>query len=156
MGRISTQNMSSLKPRLQTELETAGLLEKLYRKGGKWVRDMAILKCVGQNPTNYLGNQYFLSKQIENAPVVVLGMYAMELKRRQSKKRGDDSSQRLLEVLPPSEFLALKFKKPYEALAEKTMAKIAKKLKTDNMKVAKRHMKHYVHLYRISNQFAVP
>jgi hypothetical protein len=59
----------------------------------------------------------------------------------------------LEEVLPIDAFFALKFKKEtYDALKEKTIAKIAKKLKTTDLGRAKREMEHYVNIYKISNK----
>jgi hypothetical protein len=75
--------MSETVKQLETELETAGLLSKFYRCGARAVRDLAILKCVGQNRANYLGIQYVLKKQIENAPYVVMYMYAREVSKSQ-------------------------------------------------------------------------
>ena len=153
MSQPNKQIMSSsLTKQLETELETAGLLSKFYRSGARAVRDWAILKCVGQNRTDYLGCQYFLQKQIENSANVVIRMYACEVSKLLKKKKISDTTA-LLDVLPVAAFFALKFKKEtYDALKEKTLAKIAKKLKTDDMGRAKREMAHYVNVYKISNQ----
>ena len=137
---------------LETELETAGLLSKFYRSGARAVRDLAILKCVGQNRTDYLGCQYFLQKQIEDSANMVVRMYAREVSRLLKKKKSSDTPAALLDVLPMATFFALFKKETYDALKEKTLAKIAKKLKTDDMARAKREMEHYVHIYKISNQ----
>ena len=136
---------------LETELETAGLLSKFYRSGARAVRDWAILKCVGQNRTDYLGCQYFLQKQIEDSANMVVRMYAREVSRLLKKKKSSDTAA-LLDVLPMATFFALFKKETYDALKKKTLAKIAKKLKTDDMARAKREMEHYVHIYKISNQ----
>ena len=145
--------MMTFTKQLETELEMAGLLSKFYRSGAQAVRDLAILKCVGQNRTNYLGCQYFLQKQFENSANVVISMYACEVKKLNKKKKIMPlSSTKLLDVLLVADFFALKFKETYDALKEKTLAKIAKKLKTDDMRIAKREMAHYVNVYKISNQ----
>ena len=78
-------------------------------------------------------------------------MYAREVSRLLKKKKSSDTTA-LLDVLPMATFFALFKKETYDALKEKTLAKIAKKLKTDDMGRAKREMEHYVHIYKISNQ----
>ena len=153
--------ISATMKQLETELETAGLLSKFYRCGARALRDLAILKCVGQNRTNYLGIQYVLKKQIENAQHVVMSMYATEVSKKLLLKRHAGVVDALLlgtarldkEMLSIDAFFALKFKKEtYDALKEKTLAKIAKTLKTDDMARAKREMAHYVNIYKMSNR----
>ena len=79
-------------------------------------------------------------------------MYACKVSKLLKKKKISDTTA-LLHVLPVAAFFALKFKKEtYDELKEKTLAKIAKKLKTDDMGSAKREMEHYVNIYKISNQ----
>ena len=152
-------NRSAIAKQLETELEAAGLLSQFYRRGARALRDEAILKCVGQNRTNYLGIQYVLKKQIENAPSVVMSMYATEVSKKLLLKRHArvvDAQAALCGVLSIDAFFALKFKKEtYDALKEKTIAKIAKKLKATAEGAryrAEREMAHYVNIYKMSNK----
>ena len=80
-------------------------------------------------------------------------MYAREVSKKLLLKKYAKTVDGLLEVLPIAAFFALKFKKEtYDALKEKTIAKIAKKLKTTDFGRAKREMAHYVNIYKMSNK----
>jgi hypothetical protein len=101
----SSSSSSSFTKQLKMELEMAGLLSKFYSSGVQAVRDLAILKFVGQNHTNYVGCQYFLQKQIENSANVVFRMYACKVKKRLLPKTCDATKLLLLEMLPVAAFL---------------------------------------------------
>jgi hypothetical protein len=149
--------ISETMKRLETELEAAGLLTKFYRRGARALRDEAILKCVGQNRTNYLGIQYILKKKIENAPHVIMYMYARAVSKKLLLKKyaayRAPAEAPLLDIIDIDAFFALKFNK--DAMKEKTIAKIAKKLKTTDLDHAKREMAHYVNIYKKSNSLAM-